>query len=81
MEALLEMTSVDELFPESMASLLWRVAGKERGLLYAKRAMSVKPARRKVRSAVVVREPYRYGRVDGTWRTDFQGMGAWVPVC
>lgn len=59
-DALLEIVSADRLSIESMLSSLCRVAGKERGLLYARRAMSVRPARRKVRSAVVVRGFYRY---------------------
>ena len=44
------------LSPELMLGSLWRDAGEGRGLLYARRAMSVKPARRRVRSAVVISE-------------------------
>ncbi len=42
------------MFPELMVGSLWRVAGEGRGLLYANRAISVKPARIIVRSAVIV---------------------------
>ena len=44
--------------------------------------MSVKPATRRVRSAIVVRE--REVSLLGSrraLRTDFQYMGVWVPVC
>ena len=53
-ERLLEMTDAEGLSPKSTMGPLWIVAGEGRGLLYAKRAMSVKPARRRVRSAAIV---------------------------
>lgn len=53
-EALLEMAGTEGLSPEFIAGSLCRVAGDGRGLLYAKSAISVKPARSRVRSAAVV---------------------------
>lgn len=53
-EALLEMAGTEGLSPECIAGSLCRVAGDGRGLLYAKSAISVKPARSRVRSAAVV---------------------------
>ena len=51
---LLEMTGAEGLSPEFMVGSPWRVAREGRGLLYARRAMKVKPARRRMRSAAVV---------------------------
>lgn len=55
-EALLEMIGAEGLSPEFMVGSLWRVAGEGRGLLYARRAMRIQPATRRVRSAAVVSE-------------------------
>ena len=52
------------------------------GLLYARRARSVKPATRIVRSAIVVRErEVSLSEGGRALRTDSQYMEAWVPVC
>lgn len=53
-EALLEMAGTEGLSPEFIAGSLCRVAGDGRGLLYAKSAISVKPARSRVRSVVFI---------------------------
>ena len=63
-EVLLEMSSAEGSSPGSMTLPLWRVAGEGRGLLYARRAMNVNPAKRTVRSAIVVRER---GSIVGGW--------------
>lgn len=56
-EALLEMTGAEGLSPELKLGSLWRVAGEGRGLPYARSAMRVKPASRRVRkSAAAVSE-------------------------
>ena len=47
---------------------MWRIAGEGRGLLYAKRAMSVKPARRTVRSTAIVSEG---GDILGRWAKSY----------
>lgn len=52
----MEMSGAEGSYPEFILGSLWRVAGEGRGLLYARRAMIVKPARRRVRSAAVVSE-------------------------
>lgn len=52
-EALLEMTGAEGLSPELKLGSLWRVAGEGRGLPYARSAMRVKPASRRVRKSVV----------------------------
>ena len=76
------MTGVEGLTAGSMVRLVWRVAGEGMGLLYARRAMSVKPATRIVRSAIVVRErEVSFSEGGRALRTDSQYMGAWVPVC
>ena len=75
------MTGAEGLSPDFMLGSLWRVAGEGMGLLYARSAMSVKPARRRVRSATVVSERSYYRRVDGALRTSFHYMRTCVPVC
>lgn len=50
----MEMSGAEGSYPEFILGSLWRVAGEGRGLLYARRAMIVKPARRRVRSVVFI---------------------------
>ena len=50
------MTSAGASSPGLMIRSLSRIAALGRGLLYAKRAMSVRPARRRVRHAAAVRK-------------------------
>ena len=77
------MTDAEGLSPKFMMGSLWSVAGEGRGLLYAKRAISVKPTRRKVRSAAaVVSGGKRHDqKVDRALRTSFHNMGICIPVC
>ena len=63
-EVLLEISSAEGSSHGSMTLPLWRVGGEGRGLLYARRAMNVNPAKRTVRSAIVVRER---GSIIGGW--------------
>lgn len=53
-EALLEMARAERSSPEFLVGSLSRVAGDGRGLLYARRAIKVKPAKSRVRSAAVI---------------------------
>ena len=74
------MTGAKGRSPKVMLGSLWMVAREGRGLLYAIRAISVKPATRRVRSAAVVSQGGANIASGVDSRTVFHYLGTWVPV-